>query len=686
VSALRFAPAARVALAAFLAIGLVVGGSGPDGHGPSIVRAATPGLTLVTDAAYVVQPDRGRVAVRVAITATNHRHDTLTKRYYYRTAILAVLPLTSGFKLTADAGSPRVSVVERHPSYTLLKLDLGSRLRSGASRSLVLTFNLVDPGGAPDRPVRISPTLVSFYAWAFATADTPGSSVSVTFPASYTVTIGRGPLTGPTVGADGSQTWTSGPLDLPLAFVADLTADRPSDYVEADRSVQVGAVEAQLVLRSWPDDPGWRDRVGDLMAEALPALSQAIGVGWRLGEPLLVQEALPRSTGGYAGLFDPSQHRIEVAYAAPAGVVFHEAAHAWFNGALLADRWAAEAFASYYAAAVGAALDVPVSSPELTPELEATAVPLNAWGPVGSAPADVEAYGYAASLALARAIARRAGDDALRQVWALAADGYGAYQPPGGEPEPLGTAFDWRSLLDLLEATTGRSFVDLWRTWVLRPEDVPAITARAAARTAYDQGVADAADWQLPPSIREAMRTWRYDDAQRQLAVAEGVLRQRAALQRAAAAASLQLPATLRHEFETGDVVAAASEATAELSTVGVIEAAREARPEAVPLLDAIGLLGTDPDGDLQSAAAAFAAGDLDAANRAAATATTAWASATDVGRGRIISAIGLALALVLLAGLLVGYRRRGAHRRSDASDRGSGGSSTPADGLHSRP
>jgi len=661
---------ARVVLAVLLALGLLAGGAGTGGR-PAAVLAAAPDLTLVSDASYDVQPDRGRVAVSVAITATNHLHDTLTKRYVIRTAYLAVLPKTSGFKLTTAKGTPHVSVARRTSTYTLLKLDLGSNLAAGASRDLTLTFNLVDAGGAPDRPIRISPSLVSFYAWAFATGSTPGSSVSVTFPPGYSVSVGRGPLAGPTTDAAGRQTWTSGPLEDPLAFVADLTADRPADYVQVERAVAVGETRAELVIRSWPDDPAWRDRVGDLIANALPVLSDSIGLGWPIHEPLVVQEALPRSTGGYAGLFDPAEHRIEVAYVAPAGVVFHEAAHAWFNGALVADRWAAEAFASFYAEVCGAALGVDVASPELDAEKEAAAIPLNAWGPVGSASRETEAYAYAASLVLARAVAARAGDDGLRRVWALAAAGIGAYQPPGHQPEQLGSAPDWRGLLDLLEDTTGRSFVDLWRTWVLRPEDLPALEARAAARAAYARGVADAGAWQLPISIRAAMRAWQFDEAERQLEAAAGVIRQRAALEREAAAASLVLPATLQHEFEAGDLVAAASEAAAELSTVGAIEAAAAARPDEVPVLDAIGLLGADPDAGLRDASTAFAAGDLGSANRVAGDAKAAWSSAAAVGRGRVISVVVLALALVLLAGLVASRRRR---------------SSTGADGLHSRP
>lgn len=674
----RGSPAARAAtlvrsvVAGLLAAGLLLGGGAQPGRGPEVALAATPALTLVTSATYDVQPDRGQVAISVAISATNHLQDTITKRYTFSEAYLAVLPSTSGFKLTTTgSGTPRVAVARRTSAYTLLKLSFGAQLPAGASRQLTLSFNLVDPGGAPDRPIRISPSLVSFYAWAFASASTSGSSVTITFPAGYGVTVGQGPLNGPTTDAAGRQTWTSGPLQDPLGFVAQLSADRPADYAQVERMVSVGGVQAQLLIRSWPDDLAWRDRVGGLVTQALPVLGQAIGLAWPIHGPLVVQEALPRSTGGYAGIFDPAIERIEIAYVAPTGVVLHESAHAWFNGTLVADRWTAEAFASYYAELAATSLKVKIVSPEVTPAERAAAIPLNSWGPVGTEPPETEAYAYAASLALARAIGARAGADGLRTVWSLAAQGIGAYQPATGPAEHLDAVPDWRGLLDLLEDATGQSYVDLWRTWVVRPEDLPALDARAAAREAYATAVAHAGPWQLPPSIRAAMRTWQFDEAQRQLGAAEGVLRQRTALEREATADGLELPVTLRHEFETGDLVAAASEAAAELAALGAIEAAVAARPADVTALAAIGLLGADPDGSLRAAHGAFSAGDLQAADHAAADAQSAWASAPAVGRGRVISAVALGVALVLLAGLFVNRRRR---------------TGAPADRLHSRP
>ncbi len=110
-------------------------------------------------------------------------------------------------------------------------------------------------------------------------------------------------------------------------------------------------------------------------------------------------------------------------------MVLHESAHAWFNGGLLTDRWANEAFASYYGLEAAAELDVKATGDTLTPELEAARIPLNAWGAVGREDDKTEDYAYAATLALAREIAERAGADGLRAVWADAAARVGAYQP-----------------------------------------------------------------------------------------------------------------------------------------------------------------------------------------------------------------------------------------------------------------
>jgi hypothetical protein len=656
-----------LALAATLALALVVGVV--PALAPAPVAAARPDLTLVGQATYDVLPDEGRVAVTVRLRATNHLRDTVTRKFFFRTAFLTVLPGASHFRITGGSGRPRVTVAQDREDYTNLRIDFGADLGAGRSTNLTLTFDIVDPGGAPERPVRVTPSLVSFNAWAFATPDTPGASVTVLAPAGYNVSIGRGPLEGPSTTKSGDQEWTTGALDKPLDFVADVVADRLGALAQAPHQIVLANSAVAIVVRFWEDDTAWRDRVIGLLDRALPALEDAIGTPWPIKTPILVDESLSRATDGFAGLFDPTSPRIEVSYAASDAVILHELAHAWFNGSLVADRWAAEAFASYYADVVAKDLGLAPSAPDPVDPAASVAIPLNAWGE--AAPPETDAYAFAASLQLATTIADRVGSDGLARAWARIGAGIPAYPAnpildPLSDPEREDGAAppDWRGLLDTLEVVSGQPLDDLWRTWVLRPEDVPALEARAPARAAYEQAVAAAGSWRLPPVVRESMRAWRFDVAGTLLSDVATVLARRDALEAAAAAAGLTLPGRLRETFEgSAGLDAAEAEAEFEQSIVDAMAAAEAARPITADLgeqaLTYIGLIASDPDGRLALARTALAAGDIETAYVAAAAAKAAWVDAADLGRTRLVSGILLTLAGLLLASLIRQRRRR---------------------------
>jgi hypothetical protein len=642
------------------------------------VRAATPDLTIVGNARYDVQPENHRVRVTVDLVMTNHLKDTRTKRYYFDRAFLSVLPGSSGFKLTSNgAGAARAAVSKKTSSYTLLELNLGRRIYSGKTNTYRLVFDLVDKGGAARRDIRVGSSLVSFPVWAFATDSTPGSSVKVTFPAGYEVEVQSGEMPAPKTAADGTTTLQTGKLAKPLAFFAYLVGDRSGSYAERSVTTTVGDKPVDLLIRAWTDDEAWATRVGDLVSRGLPILSDKIGLPWPREEGLAFHETITRTTGGYAGLFDPSLGQVEVAYDAGDFVVLHESAHTWFNGALLVDRWANEAFASYYGLEAADALKVKINADTLTPELEAARIPLNAWGSVGREADATEDYAYAATLALAREIAERAGTDGLRAVWTAAANKIGAYQPSearGGAASPVGAVAtdpetvdgppDWRALLDLLEDTTGKTYADLWRTWVARETDLPLLDARAEARTEYDAVTAAAGEWRLPRAVRDAMRAWQFDQARTMLGDATAVLDKREEIATDAAAAGLTLPDTLRTAFESPDGFATATlEATGEQAVIDEYEQAVAARPTAVDGVASIGLWGTDPQADLERARTLFAAGDLGGSAAAAGAAEAAWTGAADAGRNRLMSVgilvLALLLGLIILAVWLRGRRTR---------------------------
>jgi hypothetical protein len=673
-----------VLLAVAAAVGLLGVPAGPTA--PAEVRAAAPDLTITSTARYDVQPDKRRVRVTVDLTLVNHLKDTKTKRYYFDEAFLAILPQASGLKLSwSGKGTPSVRVTRTTKQFRMVRLDLAQRLYSGKTAKYRLRFDLKDPGGAPTRDLRVGDSLVSFPIWAYASDSTPGSSVSVVFPKGYDVRVEAGTLPDPVVRDDGRTVFSSGRLAKPLEFFAFLVADRPGALTTKPITVEVQGEPISLVLRSWPDDAPWAKRVGSLLRRALPALGALVERPWPHPPGMTIQEAVSRSTGGYAGLFDPSEQRVEIAYYAGDFVVLHEAAHGWFNGALLVDRWANEAFASYYAERAAKALKLKVHGEALTDKLRAHRIALNAWGPVGSETEAEEDYAYAASLALAEAIGQRAGDAGLRAVWDDAAERIGAYQPPtptgpasitGGmavsapvasssgaasaTPEPASGPPDWRGLLDLLEAETGRSFDDLWRTWVARPDDLLLLDARAAARTRYDSAVAAAGDWQLPRPIRDAMRAWQFDEATMMLDAAEATLDARADLEIQANGAGLRLPTTLRATFEDADGFDDASaEAATELAAIDRYKAAVAARPVDPGPFVTLGLWNESPEARLVAAREAFAAGDLAGSAAASDDAAAAWSNAAAIGQGRALSLAALSGAVLLGVSMLIGAIRR---------------------------
>jgi hypothetical protein len=632
------------------------------------VAAATPDLTIVTDANYEVRPSDRLVRVTIDATAVNHRSDTKTRRYYFDGASLAVLPGAKAFRVTASGVSPGVSVTKSTKDYTLVRIRFGKRVYSHATFHFRLSFDMPDPGGSATRDVRVGSALVTFPVWAFATPSTAGSTVSVTFPTGYDIQFEQGSLRGPEA-SGGKLVYRSGSIDKPLTFFAFVNAQRAGAYAEQSATATIGGRSIDLEIRPWSDDPGWGRTVADVFTRGLPVLDGLIGVRYPRTDRLVVQEAASRTTGGYAGLFDPSTGRIEVAYYASPFVILHEAAHAWFNGALLVDRWADEAFASYYAELAAAKLGIKALPPALTADLAAARIPLNAWGGVGreDSGSKTEDYAYAATLQLAREIGKRAGQDGLAKVWAAAAAHEAADQPGNAGSETTDEPTDWRSLLDLLETRTGQSYADLWRTWVVRPDEAPLLDERAAAREDYAATVRAAAGWELPQSVRRALDAWQFSQARALLAQARDVLDRRSTLEHEAAAANLRLPDAVERAFE-GDAGfrAASTEADAESAAIRALVAAERTRPTNPDLVTQLGLLGSSPDTSIADARSDFEADRLSDAVANAESARGAWLTAADVGRERLLR-IGLAALLAVLL-LALGVRWLTGRRRRDKS------------------
>ena len=646
----------RFALALGIA-GLTIGPLGPvlPVPAPTPARAAEPTLTVVGATRYEAQPDDGRILVTADLTIRNHAIDTATRKYFYDQAFLAVPTEATSFVVTGGLGRSNWTISERKPTYTLLSLTFGGRLAAGASTKLRLTFALKDSGDPPDRELRVSRTLITFPVWALASSGTAGSTVSVSVPSGYNVTFLRGTLPGPATDTTGNRVWTSDPIADPLKLDLYVRADRPLQFVDTDRSVAVGSATANLTFRSWIDDSAWLSRMEDMFQRGVPALADAIGLPWPVQQSLTVEEALNPADQKLAGSFDPGNNVLQVIYDGGAEVALHEAAHTWFNSRLLADRWANEAFASYYAEQVAADLGLPFEPAVLTPEIRAAAVPLNAWGAGADEPAAdagqsaLEAFGYAASSALARQIAAVAGPAGLQRVWAAIGHRVAPYQPPGGPTEELTSPPDWRGLLDLLEDDGTTHVGGLWADYVIRPEEASMLANRTVARRAYFAAVQRAGDWSLPRAIRDAMRAWQFDVAAQQLSAATAALDARDILADVAASAGLTMPPTLQHRFtDATDLAPVATLIKDEGDAVAAIAAARRARPADIGPMEWVGLIGSHPDLQLDDAVAAYGSADPATAVTDAAGSEASWQGAAEAGRIRVVG-----LAIVVLIGAL---------------------------------
>ena len=421
-------------------------------------------------------------------------------------------------------------------------------------------------------------------------------------------------------------------------------------------------------MRSWQDDSDWGTTMTGLMTDGLPALQRLIGLPYPPAGTLVVEEAATSRLGDYAGIYNSLTGMIRVRYDADAYVALHEAAHLWFNGDLFRDRWIGEAWAEFYGVEAAVAIGATGESFDLTDDLLAYKIPLNDWGDIGAVEIGIEEFAYAATYHVAKLVFARTDDAGLQLVWRGAENGEMPYQPAHADgPPEIGIDLHlegWKQLLDLLDQRAGATFDDLWIEWIVNGQEQLLMEARADARELYASVLADAGPWNLPKDLRHAMGSWKFDEAEADLALAGVVLDARDAIVAEAGVLGLTPPDALEEAFEKeGGLKAARAEAEHQIAVLSAIERAGERLAEKESLLESIGLIGADPQSDLESARDGFEADDLSDAEADADRALAARVGAEEAGQTRVLLSGG---GIVLLsggavAGVQIRRRRRAA-------------------------
>ncbi|MEX0710293.1 MAG: hypothetical protein WD116_03715 [Chloroflexota bacterium] len=656
---------ATLAASAALVVLATAPASLPGGHQ---ARAADRGLVMIAQTTYQALPEDRRIHVTIDAVATSYTPNPADGLAYYPATEFAAQAGATNFTASSGADTLAVDVDPSDPDFVAVTVTFADWVYYQESYPFRVAFDLPDPGGAPDRDFRISPSIVAFPIWAFGSEAEPGSSVTVVLPGGFRPDVQGATLTSST-GAEGEVVLSTGVLSDPFAFFAFVSGDRPGAFTDTLLEIELGGGEsAPVQVRAWQDDQDWGTAMTSLLTAGLPALEDLIGLPYDAPGTLVVEEAATSRLGEYAGIYNRLTGIIRVRYDADGVVGLHEAAHVWFNGDFLRGRWIGEAWAEFYAVRAAESIGRGGEVFDLTDELLEFKIALNDWGVIGAVELGVEEYAYAASYHLAVLIFERAGVAGLQSVWRAVDAAEMAYQPANSAGAPAtGVDFDldgWQQVLDLLDERTGSTYDDLWIEWVVSTDQQGAMADRADAREHYAAVVLEAADWNLPTDLRYAMGSWEFEAAEADLDLAAEVLAARDEIAADAGELGLTPPAALQDAFEGDDGLAAAfEEATHELGVLAGIAAATDRLDDEKSPFEILGLLGSDPEATLESARDAFEDENLDTAADDAAEALATREGAESAGQLR--AAIGGGGLVILGGGTLVAarFRRRHHHR-----------------------
>ncbi len=636
-----------------------------------VARAADRGLVVVAQTSYVALPEERRVRVTIDAVATSYTPNPVDEIAYYPSSTFALQAGATGVAASSGGQPLAVAIDTSDPDFVMITVTFIDGVYFEQIYPFRVTFDLPDPGGgAPDRNLRISSTIVAFPIWAFGSAGEPGGSVTVILPGGFRPSVQGDDLT-PSIGASGEIMLATPSLPDPFDFFAYISADRPGAFSDTLLTIQVGGQPAALRIRAWQDDPDWGTEMTDLMTDGLPALQRLIGLPYDSPGTLVIEEAASSRLGDYAGIYNKLSGIIRVRYDADAYVGLHEAAHIWFNGDLFRDRWIGEAYAELYGVQAAQAIGATGDAFDLTDDIMANKIPLNDWGEIGAVEMGVEEYAYAASYHLAGLIFGRTDVDGLQAVWRGANDSEMAYQPANGDSDPeIGGDVNlegWQQLLDLLDERAGATFDDLWIEWVATDQEQRHMQDRADARDHYATVVEDAGTWNLPKDLRSSMGSWKFDEAEAAMTLAGVVLDARDEIASDASDLDLSPPARLEELFERdGGLKAARAEAELQIEVLADISVAAERIAEKETILESIGLLGENPAAELQAARDEYEADELADASRDAERALAERSGAAEAGQTRVLVAGG---GVVLLTGVtIVGVRISGGRRRAAAA------------------
>ncbi len=537
-----------------------------------------------------------------------------------------------------------------------------SAVSSGRRAEAILTYDIIGNPNRSDAPARVNPALSAFEITVL--GDPGRSNVEVVVPAPYR----------PEWAGTNSVSYFDRVDHVELVVSR---INNPEEFVLAvaardDRKLAVREfnIDGHFVrLHYWPGDEEWADFVEDNARLALPVLQERIGRPWPEVDTLDIIESPRPYLIGYGGWYAINLGEIEVGELLLTSTLIHELSHAWFNDSLFQERFITEGLADTFArqAAVSlletdlpddvrAAMEDTLEEPE-EPDLSSNAArALLDWSRSAFGSFEAERYGYGTSFYLVNRLYEEIGEEAFADVLVAADLEYTAY--PADDPtEEVFVPANWQRFFDLVERIgNSQEAEELFRTYVLRDEELALLDQRAAAIEEYERFADRAEPYPVPIHIRDALNAWAFDLALERMAEAEAAIADLQALDARAAASGFVLPVDLTPDFYAGDFDDIAP--TLELYTAALdrVEEIEPLRNRPLSWLETVALGDGDTEYYFDLANARLEAGNPEGALEAADQAVAQY----DGLRGAGMRTVGLwgVGALILLAVLVVLVRQ----------------------------
>jgi hypothetical protein len=569
-------------------------------------RPVTDELLRVTGhITYDVRPDAGPVNVSWQVNLENNDPETAFREvgfvYFYEAVTLPVLRGASSVRASGPGGGS-LTVNVQDPGegpIVVVEVNLDRNLYYGQSYSFTLSYQLPE---ARSDFLLITP----FYVFLPAITAGDSSTVTITMPdnSAWDVTLETAECS-----QSGSGEYQCGASeDIQVAALVEVS--RPDALKSSESAVALSESELSLTIRYFPGEETWAFHIQELATAALPVMEDIFGIPYQGPTDLEISERGRQDIAGYEGTFGCVVIicHIGISPMADDRVAVHEFAHLWTG--VFDRRWLAEGLAEFTASRTLHLLGPLPSISEIIPPEHEVDLQLDEWEPIGiligasDEEQTLEVTGYLKSLRFFELLDKTVGLDALRAANAAAAI--------------RGNGVDSRAYLDILEEAGGVRLDALFLEWVFPSSFEPILEQRrrVSDRLAKLDEAAGSAGLNLPESIENAVADWRFESANRTMEEAE--------------------------------------------AAIAAHTAARDKVDRPRSLWQKIGLLGSDSEGALADAVAAFAAGDFQDVIESSEDAQGMIDGAGTAALMRLLIALGILAAIVTLgAGGIWFFRRR---------------------------